>query len=103
MNISLRSEKNYQVKFLLQISNMPTTLKHNECTFEFVEIFEDEVLAELKNLKANKGFGPDNISPKFLKDSSCVIAPTLTNIFNQSLKTGKFPDEWELARVSPIF
>ena len=24
-NISLRSEKNYQVKFLLQISNMPTT------------------------------------------------------------------------------
>ena len=78
-------------------------IKHNECTFEFVEIFEDEVLAELKNLKANKGFGPDNISPKFLKDSSCVIAPTLTNIFNQSLKTGKFPDEWALARVSPIF
>ena len=56
-----------------------------------------------KNLKANKGFGSDNISPKFLKDSSCVIAPTLTNIFNQSLKTGKFPDEWALARVSPIF
>ena len=84
MNISLTSE----VKFPLQISNMPTT-----CTFEFVEIFVDEVVAELKNLKANKGFGPDNISPKFLKDSSCVIASTLTNIFNQSLKTGKLPDE----------
>lgn len=26
-------------------------IKHNECTFEFVEISEDEVLAELKNLK----------------------------------------------------
>ena len=79
-------------------------IKHNECTFKFVEIFEDEVPAEfVKNLKANKGFKPDNVSPKFLKDSSCVIAPTLTNIFNQSLKTGKFPDEWALARVSPIF
>ena len=61
-------------------------IKHNECTFDFVEITEDEVLAELKNLKANKGFGPDNISPKFLKDSSYVIASTLTNIFNLLLK-----------------
>ena len=103
MNISLRFGEKLS-------SEIPSTnikyvdyIKHNECTFEFVEIFEDEVLAELKNLKANKGFGPDNISPKFLKDSSCVIASTLTNIFNQSLKTRKFPDEWALARVSPIF
>ena len=51
---------------------------------------------------AKKSQGPDNFSQKFLKDSSCVIASTLTNIFNQSLKTGKFPDEWALARVSPI-
>ena len=78
-------------------------IKHNECTFDFVEITEDEVLTELKNLKANKGFGQDNISPKFLKDSSYVISSTLTSIFNQSLKMEKFPDEWALARVSPIF
>ena len=78
-------------------------IKHNECTFDFVEITEDEVRTELKNLKDNKGFGPDNISPKFLKDSSYVISSTLTSIFNQSLKMEKFPDEWALARVSPIF
>ena len=83
--------------------NYADYIKHNECTFDFVEIYENEVQAELKNLKANKGFGPDNISPKFLKDSSCVIASTVTNIFNQSLKTGKSADEWALARVSPIF
>jgi hypothetical protein len=70
MNISLRSEKNYQEKFPLYTNVKYTDyIKHNECTFDFVEITEDEVLAELKNLKANKGFGPDNISPKFLKDS----------------------------------
>jgi hypothetical protein len=39
-------------------------IKHNECTFDFVEITEDEVLAELRNLKANKGFEPDNISQR---------------------------------------
>ena len=99
MNISPRSEKNYQVKFPLQISNMPTIyIKHNECTFEFVEIFADEVLAELKNLKAIRVLGQTMHLQNF-----CVIALTLMNIFNQSLKTGKFPDEWALARVSPIF
>jgi hypothetical protein len=72
-------------------------------SFDFIEITEDEVLAELKHLKANKGFEPDNISPKFLKDSSYVIASTLTNIFNPSLKMETFPDGWALARVSPIF
>ena len=77
--------------------------EHIECTLDFVEITEDEVLAELKNFKANKGFGQDNISRKFLKDSSYVIVSTLTNIFNHSLKMEKFPDEWALARDSPIF
>jgi hypothetical protein len=102
INISLRSEKSLS-------GEIPSTnvkydyIKHNKCTFDFVEITEDEVLAELKNLKANKGFGPDKISPKFLKDSSYVIAAILTNIFNLSLKMEKFPDEWALARVSPIF
>ena len=43
------------------------------------------------------------MSPKFLKDSCHIIAPILTIIFNQSLKTGIFPVDWALARVSPIF
>ena len=51
-----------------------------------MEITEDEVLAELlKNLKANKGLGQENIFPKFLKDSSCVIPSTMTNIFSRLL------------------
>ena len=69
MNISLRSEKIIRRNSIYTNVKYTDYIKHNECTFDFVEITVDEVLAELKNLKANKGFGPDNISPKFLKDS----------------------------------
>jgi hypothetical protein len=89
----------------IEISDLNYTnfLKQTECKFEFKSITVEEVLSELKNLKGNKSSGPDNISPKFLKDSCYIIAPILTIIFNQSLKTGIFPDDWALARVSPIF
>ena len=40
---------------------------------------------------------------QIFKDSCHIIAPILTIIFNQSLKTGIFPNDWALARVSPIF
>ena len=83
--------------------NYTNFLKQTDSKFEFTSITVEEVLSELKNLNGNKSSGPDNISPKFLKDSCYIIAPILTIIFNQSLKTGIFSDDWALARVSPIF
>ena len=32
-----------------------------------------------------------------------LIAESLTYIFNQSLLTGIFPDEWKSARVTPLY
>ena len=32
-----------------------------------------------------------------------IVAPSLTHIINLSIITGIFPDEWKLARVSPIY
>ena len=48
-------------------------LKPTDDKFDFKTITVEEVLSELKNLKGNKSFGPDNISPKFLKDSCHII------------------------------
>ena len=89
----------------IEISDLNYTnfLKQTDGKFEFTSITVEEVLSELKNLKGNKSSGPDNISPKCLKDSCYIIAPVSTIIFNQSLKTGIFPNDWALARVSPIF
>ena len=35
--------------------------------------------------------------------AASIISPSLTLIFAKSIETGIFPDEWKLARVTPIF
>ena len=73
------------------------------CVFNFSNITDDAVLRKILKLKSNKGLGPDNISPKLIKDSAEVIAPYLSYILNLSLSEGKFPDDWKSARVCPIY
>ena len=45
----------------------------------------------------------DKISAKLLKECPDLIAESLTLIFNQSLSTGIFPDEWKSAWVTPLY
>ena len=42
------------------------------------------------------------ISPKLLKDSTNIIADSLTVIFNNSMETGNFPHHLKVACISPI-
>ena len=62
-----------------------------------------EVESVLKKLKASKSSGQDKISIKLLKDSTDVSLTYLTHIYNCSLLSCIFADEWKLARVSPIY
>ena len=57
----------------------------------------------MRGLKANKTTGLDKIPPKILKLSASIVAPSLTYIFNLSLATGIYIDDWKRARVTPIF
>ena len=57
----------------------------------------------LQILKTSKSTGPDGINPKILKNTSESIAPSLSKIFNYSLKSGVFPDSWKIAQVTPLF
>ena len=45
----------------------------------------------------------DQISTKVLKLAVPVIYKQLTEVFNFSLKSGEYPDDWKLAKVSPVF
>ena len=38
-----------------------------------------------------------------LKEAGPIISASLTYIVNLSLTTGIFPDDWKIARVSPIY
>ena len=60
-------------------------------TSKFKEIEVLSVQKQLSALKINKSTGLDRISARLLKDAAVIIAPTLTDIFNQSLKSSTFP------------
>ena len=60
------------------------------------------VLTTLRYLKVSKSTGTDKIPAKMLRIAADVIAPSLTHIFNLSLSTGIFVDDWKNARVTPI-
>lgn len=53
--------------------------------------------------KANKTTGLDKIPPKIPKPSASIIAPSLTYIFNLSLATVIYIDDWKRSCVTPIF
>ena len=62
----------------------------------------DDVASLLSELDITKSSGPDNISPRILKECAHELAPSLTGIFNLSLTTGELPSDWKTANVIPI-
>ena len=71
--------------------------------FHFSDITIDNVFIRLQKLNASKATGMDGIPAKILKVIASFIAPSLTFIFNLSIRTGTYIDEWKLARVIPIY
>jgi hypothetical protein len=61
--------------------------------FEFQTISHDKIREEIKQMKTAKSSGYDRISVKLLQASGSAIIEPLAYIFNQSLKTGIFPDQ----------
>ena len=56
-----------------------------------------------KFVRASKATGLDKIPAKMILVAVDVIAPSLTFIFNLSISSGTFINEWKIARVTPIF
>ena len=79
----------------------PKTCQHP--TLPTINITVPGVEKLLKNLKPGKAAGPDNVSPRVLKELAETIADPLTRIFRKSLSEGSVPADWKHANVSPIF
>ena len=60
------------------------------------------MLSLITSLDTTKSTGADGVSAKMLKSTAPYIAKSLTNLFNTSLKSGKFPSDWKVARIVPI-
>ena len=62
----------------------------------------EEVYRLLSTLDVTKANGPDEISARMLKHTATSITPSITNLFNLSLRTGHIPSEWKQFLVVPI-
>ena len=75
----------------------PATEFHEEflCT-------EEQVFTLISSLNISKSTGADGISARMLKQTIHSITPSVTKLFNLSLKSGIFPDDWKFAKIVPI-
>lgn len=74
----------------------------SDSSFHFHEIDRSVVLHLLQNLDEKKSMGPDGISARFLKEVAAEVVDPLTMLYNKSLKTGVFPDDWKRCNVTPV-
>ena len=68
-----------------------------------LQIHTNGIHKMLCNLQPNKAAGPDNISPRVLKELATELAPCLEIVFQSSYESGMVPEDWRTAHVSPIF
>jgi hypothetical protein len=75
----------------------------NRPKLENINITVPGVEKLLKNLDPTKACGPDNLSPRVLKEVAVELAPALTFLFQASICSGVLPSVWKTANVSPVF
>jgi hypothetical protein len=61
------------------------------------------VVSLAKNLKDKLTAGYDNIPKSLVKQYVQLIKGPLILIYNLSLRSGVFPDEWKLVKVKPLY
>ena len=71
--------------------------------FDFKLINAVEVYNKLKTLDKNKATGIHNIPDKVLLLCADIVASHLADIFNYSLVSKKFLDDFKIGKVSPLF
>jgi hypothetical protein len=70
---------------------------------ENIEVSEQDVKDILSTINVTKAYGPDNLSPRLIKEAGNSIVTVLTRLFNLSLTKGIFPALWKRANVLPIY
>ncbi len=71
--------------------------------FKFPVVTAQFVEKQLLSMPENKDVGLDRLPGRLLRASAPDIAHPLAYIFNLSLKSGKFINEWKYAKVIPLF
>lgn len=87
----------------LSSGDVPVFHYDNNLTININTITKEMIAMKLKNLKVNKGAGPDHIPPALLKSCSSVLIEPLFILFNRSLQCGVFPHVWKRGIIVPVY
>jgi hypothetical protein len=68
-----------------------------------IRITEGGVLKLLQGLNISKARGPDEISPKILKELSNELTPIMTHFFQQTMDKSTLPEDWTTANICPLY
>ena len=71
--------------------------------FSFKAVSEKDGTYVMMKMKTSHGSGCDGIASSFIKFALPLISGSLCDLFNLSLSSGKFPTDWKIARVAPIY
>ena len=95
---SLASSSSNAKPAQLQIPQGPPS---EHAVVEFNEISVETVVNALETLDGSKSGGPDHIYPLLLKSAAKALAPSLTQLFNRSLRSGSVSQAFKLVNVNP--
>lgn len=97
--LPLRSEENKvvnSIKKQLRISQCSSTIFIHPVT-------KDELICVTEGLKDKLSAGFDDIPVSLIKKCITSVKKPLVHIYNISLNSGVFPNEWKIAKVIPLY
>ena len=93
-----------QCTLFKNISTLPNTYsKHTNNILDTIVFSKEDIYKIINNLDPNKAHGHDMISIRMIKLCGISICKPLDIIFQNCLRSGKFPSEWKKANVVPTF
>ena len=78
------------------------SLTSSHDSFKLKKVTYSDIVKSLKSLRNDFSVGYDNIPVSFIKPIAEYIASPLTFIINNLIEELKCPDQWQIARISPI-
>ena len=103
----MKKYPNFDGQSLFNITESVIKIKEKyitqENSFSFTLFSKEDIVKAIKSLSSNKASPIEDIPIKILKNSIHIYSEKLTNIFNECLINGKFPDTLKRADVTPIF
>ena len=94
-------------------NEIPSAANGNKSCLEYLTITDQrfcltptncsQVFSLLNKLSKSKATGLDKISARLIREWADLIWISVFKIFNCSLTTGIFQDDWKCAKVTPLF